>query len=580
MGQQDDNAHEAFAQLSKGHQAKAHEKFAILTFFARHERAGLGYAQIKPLVDADKALPDCPARKTIRAWQKAVEGVDPANWAPVLAPGWKPRIALADISPEAWHDFKDRVGLSGTNGHGFNFKRIYRKMARISRLEGWSWPSEATVCRHWANLDPVERLTLEKGAAFAAKQLAMYQQRSLDGMFAMQQVELDGKEFAVTVTFEDGTTGCPWVIMFTDRASSRIVGWSVSTSENEEAASAAVTHMCDYNSIPDLVVTDNGSAFNGRRMAGGLKPRYRTKQQRAADWEVPGVLKIYGIELQNNAPEQPRAKIPESIFSAMRHVVNDPVFYKAQRSGPSDIPNPNPTAVPVSLFKALLAEEIADFNAKTDSRAKGLRKGESRDLAFERLSEGRKRRYVTPLQRRSVKLDWKLRTVMPDGRVKFDGGLFGDASTQSAMLLYAGKQVLVGIDPTDYSAPAVVREWVKQRGYTVLLDHLPCFAPAKHQDEASRRRAVQEKRRMAKLTKEFEVRDADMKVAALRSAVAAGATAQPPKTPTVISLDTRGPFSAADAIHKSGSKTADTAIPRKFLENLKEDTRRKLAEGQ
>jgi Bacteriophage Mu transposase len=64
----------------------------------------------------------------------------------------------------------------------------------------------------------------------------------------------------------------------------------------------AITNVCEEHGIPAKLLTDNGGAINSRRITGGLRPRYRTVQQRAADWDVPGVMAIYGIELQNTAP--------------------------------------------------------------------------------------------------------------------------------------------------------------------------------------------------------------------------------------------------------------------------------------
>lgn len=134
----------------------------------------------------------------------------------------------------------------------------------------------------------------------------------------------------------------PWVILIVDQASSKVVGYAVSSSENAEAVAAAITNVCEAHGIPDKILTDNGGAINSRKITGGLRLRYRTVQQRASDWDVPGVMAIYGIKLQNTAPGAPRGKLPESICSALRHIDNAPEFHRAQRSGPTDTPNPNP----------------------------------------------------------------------------------------------------------------------------------------------------------------------------------------------------------------------------------------------
>lgn len=85
---------------------------------------------------------------------------------------------------------------------------------------------------------------------------------------------------------------------------------------------------------------------------------------------------------------------------------------------------------------------------------------------------------------------------MPDGRLKFAGGLFGDATTQEAMLAHEGRHVLVGIDPTDCCAPAMERGSADAhlRG-RVLIKKLPAGEACSANSDEGRRRAMAEKRR-------------------------------------------------------------------------------------
>jgi transposase InsO family protein len=461
------------------------------------------------------------------------------------------------MSEEAFAWFKDIVGLSGKNGSLYPLLWAYRDTAEQARKQGWLWPSYETVRRRFLALPAAERRTLMQGEKAAAASLTQYQPRRTETLLAMEQVELDGREFKVTVRFRDGSIGCPWVILIVDRASSKVVGYAVSNSENADAVAEAITSVCEEYGIPVLLLTDNGRAINSRKITGGLRPRYQTVQQRAADWDVPGVMAIYGIELQNTAPGAPRGKLPESIYSALRHIDNAPEFHRAQRSGPTDTPNPNPDVIGEDVFRAVLDKRIRDFNAMP-SRAQQAQGG-SRDAAFERLSQGRIVRHVSPLQRRSVKMTWHKRMVMPDGRVKFAGGLFGDATTQEAMLAHEGKYVLVGIDPTDYSAPAMVRGWEEShlRG-RVLVEKLPAYEACSVNSDEGRRRAVAEKRRALALTKQYAVVNPAEKVAALQAAALINTV--PPKEPAapkVVQLDTRGPFSAAAPLHPAHSRSGD-----------------------
>lgn len=548
MGEHDAAAHVALAAKPVGVQNTAYARAETMMFIAKHRAAGLTNGQIVQRLRAEAAKAGAtilaPSCATLDRWSKAIAGLAPINWAPALAPNYQGRTVTAEVSPEAWGEFETLLGLAGKNGTGWPLKEAWQKIENQKAARGWAWPCYRTVLRHWERQDEVRKRALRMGADEAVKSLIQHQPRTVEGLLAMQQVELDGREFKVMVRFRDGRVGCPWVLIYVDRASNRIVSHGVSESENEEAAADVTIRMCETNGIPDLVYTDNGSAFNGRRMAGGLTPLIRRKNTRNPDWEVPGVLKLFGIKLQNTAPNHGQSKVPETVFSIMRRFDNDPAFHGAQRSGPNDTPNANPEPVDIVLFEKALEQYVHDFNTRKGSRAEGIRPGECRNDAFARLSKGRAFRGVQPFQSRAVRMKWHKKTVMQDGRVRFDGGLFGDASTQEAMLKYAGKKVLVGIDPNDYRAPAMVRGWDEKRGQ-LLLDHLPLYEATRHGDEAGRRKAVAESRRVKKLVEKHKIVDAERKVAALREAIMAAPTpATPlPEKPTVVAIDTRIPFS-------------------------------------
>ncbi|OZA19687.1 MAG: hypothetical protein B7Y02_00530 [Rhodobacterales bacterium 17-64-5] len=264
------------------------------------------------------------------------------------------------------------------------------------------------------------------------------------------------------------------------------------------------------------------------------------------------MFKIYGMELKNCAPRKGWAKLVESVYSVLRHVDNDPVFNGAQRSGPTDAPNPDPKPVDMSLFRAFIGQEIARFNANRDTRAMGIKKGENRDEAFERISKGRIYRPVTPLIHRSVRAYFKLVLVSQVGQVRFDGGTWGDETTQTGMLRHAGKQVLVGFDPQNYSAPAMVYGWEdpKWKG-KLLFDALPNVEKARHNDETSRRRAITEDRRTKAGTAKYVPTDLAERVEGWRAEVMANAGQAPlPVKPIVVQLDLRGPLSPAPALHQ------------------------------
>lgn len=95
-----------------------------------------------------------------------------------------------------------------------------------------------------------------------------------------------------------------------------------------------------------------------------------------------------------------------------------------------------------------------------------------------------------------MRLSWHQHKVTNAGQVKHDVHFWGDGTTQKAMLHYAGQRVVIGIEPDNPLAPAMIYEWndVERTG-RLLLDALPAVPESQHNDQASKQRAKDEKQR-------------------------------------------------------------------------------------
>lgn len=514
---------------------------------------------------------------TLKRWLKEVGNVDPINWAPALAPDYSTKGApLANCHKDAWADYEARIAASGRNGTGANFKAQWAKTKAEADARGWAFPPYRTVMRHWARLAVERQRTLEYGAEAAARSLTHFLPRSLEGMAAMEQVEVDFREFKVKCIWEDGEIACPWVGLAGDRASSKIVGRTVEKSETAEGYVALTRNMVEAHGIPDRIVQDNGAGGNGYRMMGGKTPLVRRKDrgERNPEWAVPGVYEFLGIEVVNHGPRMAWAKFVESLNSKMRHVDNDPAFYRAQRSGPTDAPNPDPVPVPIALFRVVLDRAIADLNADTESRAQGLLKGECRNAGFQRLSAGRTTRWPSPLQLRWMRLSWHRHKVTNSGQVKHGPHFWGDGTTQRAMLHYAGQSVVIGIEPDNPAAPAMVYEWNDTaRTGRLLLEKLPAVIEARHADPASKVRAQAEKRRAKAAAQAGVIPELDSWVAAERARILQemGLPVPARPAPKVTKLTTGGPFSPAEARHQPAQMDARTKTDLYFAMKAEEE---------
>ncbi len=557
----------------------AEQKSEILLFCAKRELIGMTWPEIEKAGEAEFG-DDFPTRNTWKAWKEMTQGVDPANWTPALAPNWCRGASVDDPSPEAMAELIKYMKLSGKNGSGYPLKWAWRDVADLAEERGWNWPPYHTIRRRWLAMDPAERLVAELGEERAEDRLRLHQPQHSIGLAAMDFVDGDAKEFGAKVVWPDGTEGCPWVVAFTDRASRKTVGWAVGKSENADVIEEALINMCETHGRPNELGYDHGAAANSRRIAGGQSVLIQRRTERGPEWDVPGVLKILGIRLNNKAVKAKKSNLQENVWSCQRHVENHPAFHGAQRPGPND---PDPVAggsVPVAVFEQVLAQAFNCMNSDTENRVKDLQKGESREQAFERLLKDGARRVVTPLMRRRLGMIWRRKMVQPDGRIKFDGGLFGDHTTQSEMLRHAGKWVLVGFNPQDFNAPAMVCHWSdkKKRG-RLILDELPSVVSTQYASAEGRRNAITEKRRKNALVRSYRLTNPNADVSALRAMLETRSDTRSPgrdlAATRVVELPTGGDFLPDASGHESNWVSH---LNEERMKNLEEATARRQAE--
>ena len=104
-----------------GTQDIALTRVEIVAHVVKHQAAGMKWARIA--AELPTTLGKCPVEQTVKRWLKVVEGVDPANWAPALAPDYATTgRPCSDCDPAAWTEFETRIAASGRNETGANFK--------------------------------------------------------------------------------------------------------------------------------------------------------------------------------------------------------------------------------------------------------------------------------------------------------------------------------------------------------------------------------------------------------------------------------------------------------------------------
>lgn len=79
--------------------------------------------------------------------EKLTAGVDPANWAPALAPKYGGGGIPDAHHPEAFARLYVLILLSGKNGTGYPFNKAYQIVADEAKAKGWARPKLHTARR-------------------------------------------------------------------------------------------------------------------------------------------------------------------------------------------------------------------------------------------------------------------------------------------------------------------------------------------------------------------------------------------------------------------------------------------------
>lgn len=106
-GEYDDAAHDRFAEATPTMQATALRKAEIARFLIKCGGSYKGLPGMLCNAAREVFGSDGTDKMTLRRILRAVEGVDPVNFAPALLPAYAREGKAAEMSPEAWAFFHD-----------------------------------------------------------------------------------------------------------------------------------------------------------------------------------------------------------------------------------------------------------------------------------------------------------------------------------------------------------------------------------------------------------------------------------------------------------------------------------------
>lgn len=304
--------------------------------------------------------------RTLYTWRDRVAGVPREDWLAALAPRYVGRMKEAECSPEALAFIK----ADYLRPERPPFTDCYRRLARAAAEHGWTIPSERTLQRRIEKMGEAQKVLARDGAEALAR-LYPAQERDKSTLHALECVNADGHKFDVFVAWPGEKTPVrPVLVAFQDVHSGMILSWRLDRSETAHAVLLAFGDLVETWGIPERVVLDNGRNFASKWLTGGVANRYRFKVK--AD-EPHGVMTTMGVQISWATPYHGQAKPIERAFRDMASsIAKDPRFAGAYTGNKVDAKPANygSKAVPLDLFERVVAEGIAEHNARLGRRSK------------------------------------------------------------------------------------------------------------------------------------------------------------------------------------------------------------------
>lgn len=316
-------------------------------------------------------------KSTLWGWLRAVEGIDPANRLPALAPRHKGGGAAAEIDPLLWAAFKsDFLRLSQPT-----LTSCYERTVAIAGERGLAMPSERSFRRKFEReVDPRLTMLLRHGEE-AIRRSIPAQRRTVDHLHAMEHVNIDGHRFDVFVRTPDGRVVRPLMVAIQDIYSRKLLAWRIGESESALLVRLAFADLFQTFGIPKACTLDNGRAFASKWITGHAASRHRFKVR---EEEPTGLLTGLGIQIHWALPYRGQSKPIERAFRDLCDTIAKHPEFEGAYTGNSPSAKPEnygSRAIAWDAFIARVADGIARHNARLGRRG-GACRGRSFDQVF------------------------------------------------------------------------------------------------------------------------------------------------------------------------------------------------------
>lgn len=378
-------------------------------------------------------------KATLWNWLGMIEGIDPANRLPALAPRRKGGGSVSEIDFSLWQIFcSDYLRLSAPT-----LTSAYARTAVIAEQKGLSMPSERTFRRRLERELSPQIIRLKREGEESLRRSIPAQRRTISHLHAMHTVNIDGHKFDVFVRNEDGQIVRPIMVAIQDIYSRKILAWRIGGEESAVQTRLVFADMFREFGIPKECVLDNGRAFASKWITGGAKSRFRFKIK---EEEPTGLLTGLGIEIHWALPYRGQSKPIERAFRDLCDTIAKHPAMEGAYTGNSPAAKPEnygSRAVPWDEFCELVNQGIAAHNARGNRRTEAAR-GRSFDIAFEESYAAAPIGKASPEQMRMALLAAEQKLVnRQTGEITLHGNRYWSEEMDSLH----GEKVTVRFDP-------------------------------------------------------------------------------------------------------------------------------------
>lgn len=320
------------------------------------------------------------SEKTLRDKYRIASAAPQDVRAWLLAPGWKPNKARWTDDEEA---FWARViaQMTGTEGW-FPLREGYRRAADEAIAAGQPTVTERRVEHRWRQLGASETTLILCGEAERDRR-HLPSQRRLRPPYAMHTLCIDARQTRIWCRFDDGTEGRAWEITAMDVHSWKVLGFTLSKSEDTPAIRETLLKIIAEHGIPQFFQLDNGSS-NATFGLGSVRDREMSDDERSLELRSR-LLPRLNINAYFALPENGREKPIERVFRDMKKLdgAND-IRDRGAFDGRTDMSKSRPRKgfIPAAELREMIGARYREWNARLGRRGFGMN-GRSHDQAFE-----------------------------------------------------------------------------------------------------------------------------------------------------------------------------------------------------